>query len=337
VALADLPRYIELYESGELERRVERLEARLAHCDICPRRCGADRPVGEIGSCNAGKLVAVASICAHHGEEPALSGTRGSGTIFFGNCNLRCVFCQNHQISQDPIRQRANQVSPSRLANRMLYIQNDLHCHNINLVSPSHYVPQIMRAIYEAAPKGLRLPIVYNTNAYDEVETLQALEGVVDIYLPDLKYASNSVAMNLSDAPHYVPTARAAIKEMYRQVGELALDENNVAVKGLVIRHLILPNELAGSEETMKWIAAELSPSVTVSIMAQYYPRHKALEMPLIARSITASEYRRVVNILDVLGMENGWLQDSSSREFYLPDFNAEGHPFESGLEGRSS
>ena len=329
--MAEQPRYIGLYESGELERRVERLEARLAHCDICPRRCGADRLSGEIGSCNSGKLVAVASICAHRGEEPAISGTRGSGTIFFGNCNLRCVFCQNFQISQDPARQRANQVSPSRLANRMLYLQNDLHCHNINLVSPSHYVPQIMRAISEAVPKGLWLPIVYNTNAYDEVETLQELEGVVDIYLPDLKYASNAVAMKLSDAPHYVPTARAAIKEMYRQVGSLELDEDEIALKGLIIRHLILPNDLAGSEESMKWIAAELSPLVPVSVMAQYYPRHRAVEMPLLARSISAAEYRRVVNLLDILGMENGWLQDDSAREFYLPDFNAEGHPFERG------
>ena len=329
--MAEQPRYIGLYESGELERRVERLEARLAHCDICPRLCGADRLSGEIGSCNSGKLVAVASICAHRGEEPAISGTRGSGTVFFGNCNLRCVFCQNFQISQDPARQRANQVSPSRLANRMLYLQNDLHCHNINLVSPSHYVPQIMRAISEAVPKGLWLPIVYNTNAYDEVETLQELEGVVDIYLPDLKYASNAVAMKLSDAPHYVPTARAAIKEMYRQVGLLELDGDDIALKGLIIRHLILPNDLAGSEESMKWIAAELSPLVPVSVMAQYYPRHRAVEMPLLARSISAAEYRRVVNLLDILGMENGWLQDDSAREFYLPDFNAEGHPFERG------
>ncbi len=329
--MADLPRYVELFESGELERRVERLEARLAHCDVCPRRCGADRLSGEIGSCNAGKLVAVASICAHHGEEPAISGTRGSGTIFFGNCNLRCVFCQNFQISQDPVRQRSNQVSPSRLANRMLYLQNDLHCHNINLVSPSHYVPQIMRAVFEAVPKGLRVPIVYNTNAYDEVDTLQELDGVIDIYLPDLKYASNSVALKLSDVSHYVHTARAAIKEMYRQVGQLELDEDEIAVKGLIIRHLILPNDLAGSEESMKWIAAELSASVPVSVMAQYYPRHRAMEMPLLARSISAAEYRRVVNIMDVLGMENGWLQDSSSRDFYLPDFNADGHPFERG------
>ena len=329
--MAELPQYIELYESGELERRVERLEARLENCDICPRRCGANRLANEIGSCNAGKLVAVASVCAHHGEEPALSGTRGSGAIFFGNCNLRCVYCQNSQISQDPERQRSNQVTPSRLANRMLYVQNELNCHNINLVSPSHYVPQIMRAIYEAVPKGLTLPIVYNTNAYDEVETLQELEGIVSVYLPDLKYADNTVAARLSDVPHYVPTARAAIKEMYRQVGEMELDDDDIASKGLIIRHLILPNDLAGSEASMKWIANELSLSVPVSIMAQYSPRHHAPEMPMLARNITAAEYRRVINLLDVLGMENGWLQDDSSQEYYLPDFSREGHPFERG------
>ncbi|KTB47526.1 radical SAM protein [Dehalogenimonas alkenigignens] len=325
------PGYIQLYESGELEQRVQRLEARLEHCDICPRRCGANRLNGEIGSCNAGKLVAVAAVCAHRGEEPAISGSRGSGTVFFGNCNLRCVYCQNYQISQDPERQRPNQITPSRLSNRMLYIQNDLDCHNINLVSPTQYVPQIMRAIYEAVPRGLNLPIVYNTNAYDAVDTLRELEGVVDIYLPDLKYASNSIAAKLSDVAHYVPTARAAITEMYRQVGNLVVDSDDIAVRGLIVRHLILPNELAGSEESMRWIASELSPSVTVSLMAQYYPRHKAMEVPPIARSITTAEYRRVVNLLDVLGLENGWLQGEGSRDYYLPDFNFEGHPFERG------
>lgn len=329
--MAELPRYIELYESGELERRVLALEARLESCNICPRRCGAKRLGGEIGSCNAGNLVAVASVCAHRGEEPAISGTKGSGAIFFGNCNLRCVYCQNFQISQDPAGQRHHEITTSRLANRMLYIQNYLGCHNLNLVSPTHYVPQIMRALLEAVRHGFRLPIVYNTNAYDEVSTLQELDGVVDIYLPDLKYASNAIAMQLSDVAHYVPSARAAIKEMYRQVGNLQLDENYMAVRGLIIRHLILPNDLAGSEETMKWISGELSPQVTVSIMSQYYPRHKAVNMPPLARSINSAEHRRAVHILDVLGMENGWMQETGSEEFYLPDFNAEGHPFERG------
>ncbi len=329
--MANLPRYVELYESGELERRVLALEARLETCNICPRRCGAHRLNGEIGSCNAGNLIAVASVCAHRGEEPAISGTKGSGAIFFGNCNLRCVYCQNFQISQDPVGQKHHEITSSRLANSMLHIQNDLHCHNLNLVSPTHYVPQIMRALLEATRHGFRLPIVYNTNAYDEVSTLQELDGVIDIYLPDLKYASNAIAMQLSDVAHYVQSARAAIKEMYRQVGNLELDEDGIAIKGLIIRHLILPNELAGSEESLKWIANVLSPSVTVSIMSQYLPRHKAIGMPPLARSINATEHRRVVNILDVLGIENGWMQDASSQEFYLPDFNAEGHPFERG------
>ncbi|XUX00573.1 MAG: radical SAM protein [Dehalogenimonas sp.] len=327
--MADLPRYIELFESGELERRVTALDARLECCNICPRRCGANRVDGEIGLCNAGKLVAVASVCAHRGEEPALSGTRGSGAIFFGNCNLRCVYCQNFQISQDPAGQRHHEITTSRLANRMLHIQNDLGCHNLNLVSPTHYVPQIMRALLEAVPQGFRLPIVYNTNAYDELSTLQELDGVVDIYLPDLKYSSNTIAMQLSDVAHYVQSARSSIKEMYRQVGNLQLDEEGIAVRGLIIRHLILPNDLAGSEDSLKWIAQELSPQVTVSIMSQYFPRHKAMQMPPLARSINAAEQRRVVNIVDVLGMENGWMQEAGSQEYYLPDFNAEGHPFE--------
>ncbi|APV43515.1 putative pyruvate formate lyase activating enzyme [Dehalogenimonas formicexedens] len=329
--MVDLPRYVELYESGELQRRVLALEERLGNCDVCPRRCGANRLEGEIGLCNAGKLVAVSSVCAHRGEEPALSGTKGSGAVFFGNCNLRCVYCQNYQISQDPAGQRHHEVTPSRLANRMLHVQNDLRCHNLNLVSPTQYVPQIMRALLEAIPHGFRLPIVYNTNAYEELSTLQELDGVIDIYLPDLKYSSNTIAMQLSDVAHYVPTARSAIKEMYRQVGDLQVGEDGIALKGLIIRHLILPNDLAGSEESLKWIARELSPQVTVSIMSQYIPRHKALGMPPLARSINAAEHRRVVNILDVLGMENGWMQEAGSQEFYLPDFTADGHPFERG------
>lgn len=327
--MEQLPSYIELYESGELERRVERLEARLENCDICPRQCSVNRLKNEHGSCGAGKLVAVASVCAHHGEEPVISGSRGSGTIFFGNCNLRCVYCQNYQISQRPELQRANQVSPSRLANRMLHLQNDLECHNINLVSPSHYVPQIMRALFEAIPKGLNLPIVYNTNAYDDLDTLAELEGIVSVYLPDLKYADSNLAARLSDVPHYVPTARSAIQEMYRQTGELQTDQNDLAIKGLIIRHLILPNDLAGSEASIKWIARELSPTVPVSVMAQYTPQHRAMEVPLLSRSINAAEYRRVINLLDVLGMENGWLQDDSAQEYYLPDFSQEEHPFE--------
>ena len=191
------PSYIRLSQSGELEKRARRLYARLSSCDICPRECGADRLHGETGKCRSGELPIIASYCAHRGEEPVLSGSRGSGTIFFGNCNLRCVFCQNYQISQDPERQKGNRVSVERLAEMMLELQAQ-GCHNINLVSPTHFVPQIIQALAIAARQGLTLPLVYNTNAYDSMETLRELDGIVDIYLPDLKYSSDENARKYS-------------------------------------------------------------------------------------------------------------------------------------------
>ena len=201
------PGYVALYRSGELARRAERLEARLAACDICPRECGADRLRGEVGHCNSGCLPIVSSVGAHHGEEPVLSGGRGSGTIFFGNCNLRCVYCQNHQISQAPEMQRYYEVGTGTLAERMLYLQDGLHCHNINLVTPSHFVPQILKAVLEAVPLGLRRPLVYNTSSYDSVRTLGELDGVIDIYLADLRYASNEMGRRYSRARPSAQTA----------------------------------------------------------------------------------------------------------------------------------
>ena len=250
-------------------RRADSLEARLGSCDICPRGCGVNRLEGETGFCHSGRLPVVASVCAHQGEEPAISGSRGSGTIFFGNCNLRCVYCQNHQISQDFEAQRSNGITPPALAEQMLYLQNKLGCHNINLVSPSHFVPQIVRAVLEAVPMGLHLPLVYNTSSYDCAETLKELDGVVSSYLADLRYASNECGQKFSEVADYAERARAAIKEMYRQVGNLAVDDEGVARRGLIIRHLILPNRLAGSEQSLNWLAKEVSPGVAVSVMSQ--------------------------------------------------------------------
>ncbi|HJX12581.1 MAG TPA: radical SAM protein [Dehalococcoidales bacterium] len=321
------PGYVALYRSGELARRAERLEARLAACDICPRECGADRLRGEVGHCNSGCLPIVSSVGAHHGEEPVLSGGRGSGTIFFGNCNLRCVYCQNHQISQAPEMQRYYEVSTGTLAERMLYLQDGLHCHNINLVTPSHFVPQIVRAVLEAVPLGLRRPLVYNTSSYDSVRTLGELDGVIDIYLADLRYASNEMGRRYSRARHYVESSREAIKEMQRQVGDLVVDEEGIARRGLIIRHLILPNGIAGSEASLRWLVEEVSPEVAVSVMAQYYPAHLASKYHELDRKILPEEYREVAGLVAKLGIRNGWMQEMGSAEDYLPDFARE-EPF---------
>ena len=329
VSMASIePRYIALYRSGELKRRAEALEARLASCDICPRECGVNRLEGERGFCHSAYLPIVCTICAHQGEEPAISGNRGSGTVFFGNCNLRCVYCQNYQISQDWEKQESREMDFPKLAEGMLYLQDELGCHNINFVSPSHFVPQLVRAVLEAVPLGLRVPLVYNTNGYDSLATLRELEGIIDVYLPDLRYASDRWARKLSQSPDYVARTRSAIKEMYRQVGELAVDECGVAQRGLIVRHLILPNGLSGSEESLTWLAQEVSPAVTVSIMSQYFPSHHAPKIPLLPRTISASEYAEVLTVLDEAGLENGWVQEMGASESYLPDFEREGFPF---------
>ncbi len=320
------PRYIALYNSGELARRARELEARLRDCDICPRECRVNRLAGKTGFCHSGHLPIVAAVCAHHGEEPAISGDRGSGTIFFGNCNLRCAYCQNHQISQNHRAQSRNQVDHQALAGHMLYLQNELGCHNINLVSPSHFVPQIVSALLEAVPAGLHIPLVYNTSSYDSVDTLRALEGIISVYLADLRYASNKWSKKFSRVSDYVEHARGAIKEMYRQAGDLVVDEGGVAQRGLIVRHLILPNGLAGSHESLAWLVNEVSPEVTVSVMAQYYPTHRALKIPELARKITVPEYEEVVGLLYELGIENGWVQEMDASDTYRPDFAREGY-----------
>jgi len=329
------PGYIALYRSGELKRRAEALEARLVSCDICPRECGVNRLAGERGFCHSAYLPIVSAVCAHYGEEPVISGSRGSGAIFFGNCNMRCVYCQNYQISQDWRRQQSREMDYHTLAERMLYLQDELKCHNINLVSPSHFVPQLVRAVLEAVPMGLRLPLVYNTSGYDSIKSLRELDGIIDIYLPDLRYASNKWARKFSKAKDYVAHARVAIKEMYRQVGDLVLDEAGLAQRGLIVRHLILPNGLASSQESLTWLVREVSPRVTVSIMAQYFPTHRAPQIPLLSRTISPLEYQEVIDLVNNLGLENGWIQEMGASENYLPDFSREGHPFDSA-EGES-
>jgi len=329
------PEYVTLYRSGELARRAEKLEARLRSCDICPRECGANRLEGEPGFCRSTHRPVVSVVCAHHGEEPVISGTRGSGTVFFGNCNLRCVYCQNHQISQDGKSQRTKEIDPQTLAERMLYLQDELCCHNINFVSPSHFVPQLVRAVLAAVPMGLRLPLVYNTSSYDSIESLRELEGIIGVYLADLRYAFDKWGQRFSRVSDYVARARAAIQEMCRQVGDLIVDDEGIARKGLIVRHLILPNGLAGSRDSLHWLASEISPAVTVSIMSQYYPAHRAGRVPLLARQILTSEQAEVVELLEELGMENGWVQEMGAAESYLPDFASKSHPFDTTVGSR--
>ncbi|MBI3080185.1 MAG: radical SAM protein [candidate division NC10 bacterium] len=322
-----LPSYLALSESGELARRAARLMGMLAACDICPKDCRVNRWRGEVGFCWSGVDPVVSAAVPHFGEEPCLTGTRGAGNIFFGNCNMRCVYCQNWQISQDWKGQRRNTVSVEELGEAMLVLQGK-GCHNINLVSPTHFVPQIVAALALAAPRGLRLPLVYNTNAYDSVSVLQLLDGIVDLYLPDLKYSDNAAAKEYSVAGNYVEASRAALKEMYRQVGpDLVLDEAGLARRGLIIRHLILPNDIAGSRECLRFIAEELSPSVHLSIMAQYYPTNRAGRKDLISRKIRAREYEEVLDLLEEFGFENGWTQEFSATDIGRPDF-ASAAPF---------
>jgi len=319
--------YIKLYKSGELAARAGALRERLYDCDICPRSCHVNRIKNERGFCRSGQFASVSSYCDHHGEEPALSGTRGSGTIFFNHCNLRCKYCQNHQISQGD-DERSQLLKSKELAAMMLHLQDDLQCHNINLVSPSHYVPQIVEALCHAIPAGLHIPLIYNTNGYDAPDTLKMLDGVIDIYLPDIKYSSDLQAAAFSDCSNYVETSREAIREMYRQAGSLVTDKSGIAQSGLIVRHLILPNNVAGSAESLDWLANSVSKEVTVSIMAQYYPCHLASQEPAIARKISLQEYGRVVETVNELGLDNGWMQQMDSAEFYLPDFRRPGHPF---------
>ena len=246
--------YLALYESGELARRGQALERLLLSCTVCPLDCGNDRTRGEVARCYSAALPVVSSYTPHFGEEPALVGTRGAGNVFFGNCNLRCVYCQNYQISQAHKEQIKNEVTHERLAGMMLELQ-ERGCHNINFVSPTHFAPQLARAVLIACAGGLRLPVVYNTNAYDSVEVLRLLEGVVGVYLPDLKYADSSEGYTFSKVPHYAERARAALKEMYRQTGdELVFRADGTLERGLVVRLLVLPNDVAGIRESLEWI-----------------------------------------------------------------------------------
>ena len=326
------PSYLKLFRTGELAKRVAALEALLERCTVCPRDCLNNRLQNEIAACYSGRLPIVSSYTAHFGEEPALVGTRGAGNIFFGNCNLRCVYCQNYQISQTHKEQLKNEITHERLAEIMLELQGK-GCHNINFVSPTHFAPQMARGILLAADAGLNLPVVYNTNAYDSVAVLRLLEGIVDIYLPDLKYAEDEAGYLYSKVRGYSEHARRAIAEMYRQVGEaLVFGADGWLRRGLIIRLLVLPNDLGGVRESLEWIRDELNPRVAVSLMAQYYPTNQAATNQrhiLLSRRITEREWLRAVTALDELGTESGWMQEfDGAAYYYRPDFNNRETPF---------
>ncbi|MGQ9682499.1 MAG: radical SAM protein [Anaerolineae bacterium] len=283
-----MPAYRHLLASGEFESRLRAAYARLRSCDLCPRTCGKNRRTDARGACRIGERAVVAAAHPHFGEEAPLVGVGGSGTIFFAGCNLHCLYCQNHDISQSA---EGDELEPEELAAVMLRLQ-DLGCHNINLISPSHVVPQILAAVLIAAQAGLRLPLVYNSGGYDALSTLALLDGVVDIYMPDAKYADPGVGRRLSGVPDYPALNRAAIGEMHRQVGDLQLNERGIAHRGLLVRHLVLPNDLAGSADTLPWLAREVSPNTYVNIMSQYRPCYRASTEPMLSRRATMEEYR---------------------------------------------
>lgn len=326
------PSYLQLLESGALDERVQQLESFLERCKVCPRDCLNNRLKNELAACYSGRLPIVSSYTAHFGEEPPLVGTHGSGNIFFGNCNLRCVYCQNYQISQTHKEQIKNEVTHERLAEMMLELQSR-GCHNINFVSPTHFAPQMARSILIAAHAGLHLPIVYNTNAYDSVEVLQLLDHVVDVYLPDLKYADDESGYLYSKVRGYKEYSRLALKEMFRQTGDdLVFDAAGMLKRGLVVRLLVLPNDIGSVRESIEWIRDELSPRVAISLMAQYYPTNQAAtnkRYVLLSRRIRESEWLKATSALEELGMEEGWVQEfDGAAYYYRPDFTDREEPF---------
>jgi putative pyruvate formate lyase activating enzyme len=291
--------YLALVESGELEKRVEIAYRRMEACDICPRCCGVDRRAGELGVCRTGEEAVVSSAGPHFGEEAPLVGRRGSGTIFIAWCNLHCQYCQNSSISQ---LGEGNPAMPQAIADLMLSLQRG-GCHNINFVSPSHVVPQILRATLIAARNGLHVPLVYNTGGYDSLETLALLDGVVDIYMPDMKYADAEAAERYSHIKHYPEVNQAAVAEMHRQVGDLVLDERGIALRGLLVRHLVLPAGLAGTAEIVRFLAG-LSENTYLNVMAQYRPCFHAHSLPPLNRRITHAEYQEAIQMALDAGLE---------------------------------
>ncbi len=290
----------------------------LEECKLCPFECKVNRLKGKYGRCKAGKEIKIGLVSKHLGEEPCISGEIGSGTIFFSNCNLKCKFCQNYKISN---LGSGKEISINELANYFIKHQED-GANNINLVTPTPYVLQIIEALKIAKKRGLTIPVVYNTSGYEKIETLKKLDGYVDIYLPDFKYFDDDLAFNLSGANNYVEVTTKAILEMQRQIPNVVLDKNGIMKRGIIIRHLILPNHIENSKKVLKWIKENINENVYVSLMAQYFPTYRAFEEKDINRKLTKEEYKQVENYLYELNIENGYIQDlEDNEEKYVPDF----------------
>ena len=290
----------------------------LKKCEICPHRCGVDRTNNQIGRCKSKNTVKVAKASIHMYEEPCISKGSGSGTVFFSNCNLNCVFCQNYEISQNGL---GHEITIKELANIFLKLQSE-NVNNINLVTPTSYVPQIIEAIKIAKDNGLNIPIVYNTNSYENIESLKLLEGYIDIYLPDLKYSENELGEKYSNVKNYFEVATTAIKEMYRQVGNLKCDKNGIAKKGVIIRHLVLPNHIENSKKVLSWINNNLPQDVYVSVMNQFFPTYKAKNIKDLNRKITKREMKKIEEFIYSIDLKNGYIQDIEENEIqYVPNW----------------
>lgn len=305
------PSYLAAFKSKDLDRAIEELNQRLKSCSLCPRNCRANRINNEKGFCKTGSLPKVYSFMSHHGEEPPISGMRGSGTIFFSNCNMGCVYCQNYEFSQ---LGQGKETSFEQLADFMLDLQR-LGCHNINLVTPTHILPQILTALKIAIPRGLNIPIVYNTGGFESVEIIQLLEGIVDIYLIDMRYGENQVAQKYSAAFNYTEHNQRAVLEMRRQIDKDAIDNDGIMRRGLIIRHLVLPNKLSGTEQVMRFIAERLPADSLISLMSQYLPYYKAEREEQINRRLKLEEYEEAKRIMKKFGLFCGWIQDSFGLE----------------------
>jgi putative pyruvate formate lyase activating enzyme len=300
VAQPGNPSYLSLLTAGELKRRVEQATSRLSKCDLCPWVCKVDRHAGQLGFCRTGVRARVSSYAPHLGEENVLRGWRGSGTIFFSRCNLRCQYCQNYDVSQTDA---GREVEPDDLASMMLELQA-LGCHNINFVSPSHVLPQLLAAVQIAARGGLCLPLVYNSGGYDSISALELLDGVVDIYMPDMKYAADGTGRRYSLIPNYPRVNQAAVREMYRQVGDLQVDEWGLARRGLLVRHLVLPDNLAGSDQIIGFLANEISTHTFLNLMDQYRPAYKAHLFPELRRRLHRSEFEEARRMAQRAGLD---------------------------------
>lgn len=298
------------------------LQHYMQDCALCPRACHVNRANGEIGYCRQTAEITAARAALHFWEEPCISGTNGSGTVFFSGCSLRCVFCQNHDIA---LGKQGKSISLDRLSNIFMELQEQ-GAHNINLVTPSHFIPQIVIALQKAKTMGLSIPIVYNTGSYEEVSTLQMLEGLVDVYLPDLKYYSGELSKAYSHAPDYFEKATAAILEMFRQVGTPKFDSEGIMQKGLIVRHLLLPGQTKDSKKILRYLHETYKNDILVSIMSQYTPLPHAASLPELNRKVTSEEYARILKFAEAIGIENGFFQEGdTAEESFIPPFNYEG------------